>query len=75
MAAKKPMRVPSKGEILDLLDYLELTLGNMMRRREDGIPPQTRAEIMTDAYEPVLRMLIRSRRRRQGGRPSRTSSR
>lgn len=67
--ARGRMIAPSKPELLDLLDRLELTLGNMMRRWEDGILPETRAEIMTEAYEPVLHILIRSGRRRQGGLP------
>lgn len=66
---QKPMSVPTKPQLLDLLDGLELSLGNMMRRWENGIPPETRAEIMTEAYEPVLHMLIRAKRRREGGPP------
>lgn len=67
---RRLMAVPSKPELLDLLDQLELTLGNMMRRWDDGILPEVRAEIMTQAYEPVLHVLIRSGRRRQGGPPA-----
>lgn len=70
MSAKRRMIVPSKADLLNLLDYLELTLGNLMHRWDDGVSAEIRAEIMTEAYEPVLRMLIRSRRRRAGGPPS-----
>lgn len=66
---RNPMSVPTKPQLLDLLDRLELTLSNMMRRWTNGILPEIRAEIMTEAYEPVLRMLIRAKRRREGGPP------
>lgn len=56
-------RPPTREEILDMMETLELVLGDMMRRWENGILPETRAEIMTKAYEPVLQILIRTRRR------------
>jgi hypothetical protein len=57
--------LPSKPELLDLLDHLETVLGDMMRRWDHGEPidPSVRLEIMMGAYEPVLRMLVRARRR------------
>jgi hypothetical protein len=35
----------------------------MMRRWDDGLPAAVRAEIMVEAYEPVLRILIAAGRR------------
>ena len=63
MRPPRPMRVATKPEILDVLEQVEVALSSMMTRWQDGIPAEIRAEIMTEAYEPVLRMLIRSRRR------------
>jgi hypothetical protein len=61
---RRPMVLPTKAELLDLLEALEIVLSSLMRRRDDdGLPAEARAEIMTEIYEPVLRMLIRSRRR------------
>lgn len=64
------MAVPSKPELLDLLERIEVALSSMMTRWQDGIPAEVRAEIMTEAYEPVLRILIHAGRRRQSGPPS-----
>lgn len=69
MAAKRQMIVPSKAEMWEVFENLEASLGSVMRRWDDGVSPEIRAEIMTVAYEPVLRMLIRGRRRRAGGPP------
>jgi hypothetical protein len=53
---------PTRAELLDLLESLEIVLGDMMRRWQGGIPAEVRAEIMVQAYEPLIRMLIRGRR-------------
>lgn len=55
--------VPSKPELLDLLDALEVKMSDLMRRWDDGVAPEIRAEIMVELYEPTLRLLIRARRR------------
>lgn len=55
--------MPHKLEYLDLLDMLEVVLSDMMLRSSDGIVAEVRAELMVRAYEPVLHMLIRARRR------------
>jgi hypothetical protein len=57
------MIAPTKAELADLLDAIELPLSSLMRRWGDGISPEARVEITTDIYEPVLRMLIRLKRR------------
>jgi hypothetical protein len=41
----------------------KVALSSMMRRWEGGISAEVRAEIMTEAYEPVLRTLMLARRR------------
>lgn len=45
-----------------MLEMLEIKLREMVRRRE-GISAELRAEIMTEAYEPVLLTLILARLR------------
>lgn len=50
-------------ETLDVLDEVEVGLSDLMRRWDDGIPAEIRAEIAIRAYEPVLKILIRGRRR------------
>lgn len=55
--------LPHKLDYLDLIDTLENVLSDMMLRWFDGIPAEVRAELMVRAYEPVLHMLIRARRR------------
>lgn len=50
-------------ETLNILEAVEVNLSDMIRRRCDGISAEIRAEIMTEAYEPVLKILIRGRRR------------
>lgn len=54
---------PTRSELLDLLERQTLALSSLVGRWQDGIPPEVRAEIMTELYEPVLQMLIRARRR------------
>lgn len=56
--------MPTKKELLACMETLEVALSSMMRRWNDDIPAETRAEIMI-AYEPLLHMLIRARRRGQ----------
>jgi hypothetical protein len=58
-----PQRQPTKREVLDGLEAVEIALSSMMRRWQGGIPAEVRAEIMTEAYEPVLHLLIRTQRR------------
>jgi hypothetical protein len=60
-----PQRQPTKREVLDGLEAVEIALSSMMRRWQGGIPAEVRAEIMTEAYEPVLYLLIRTQRRGQ----------
>jgi hypothetical protein len=57
------LSAPTKREILDGLEALEVALSSMMRRWQCGIPPEIRAEIMIEAYEPVLHILLRAERR------------
>jgi hypothetical protein len=59
------MSVPSKPQLLAVLEVAEIALSSMIRRWEDGIPAEVRVEIMTEVYEPILRVLIGSRRRGQ----------
>jgi hypothetical protein len=59
-----PRRRPTLREVLDELEAVEIALSSMMRRWQDGPSPDIRAEIMTEAYEPVLHLLIRAERRR-----------
>lgn len=63
-------RQPTRRHILDLLDTVEVAASDMMRRWHDGIPPEVRDEIATLIYQPILRMLIDCKRRRQSGPPS-----
>jgi hypothetical protein len=56
-------RPPTRAELLDLLETLELALSSMAGRWQGGIPAEVRAEIMTEAYEPALKALIRAKRR------------
>ena len=46
-----------------MLDALEVALSSIIRRWQNGIPAEVRSEIMTEAYEPILRSLIRAGRR------------
>lgn len=59
----RPERSPTRAELLDLLEQLDISLATWVGRWADSIPPEVRAEILLQAYEPVLRMLIRARRR------------
>jgi hypothetical protein len=58
-----PRRPPNRREILDELEAVEIALSSMMRRWQGGISPEIRAEIMIEAYEPVLHLLLRTERR------------
>jgi hypothetical protein len=58
-----PQHRPNRRQILNEMEFVEIALSSMMRRWEGGISAEVRAEIMTEAYEPVLRLLIRSERR------------
>ena len=61
--AGRRMQVPTKRVVLDLLVATEVALSSIMRRwQDDGLSAEIRAEIMVDIYEPVLQMLIRSKR-------------
>ncbi len=53
---------PTRIELLDLMESLEIVLGDMMRSWQGGIPAESRVEIMVQVYEPLLRMLIRAGR-------------
>jgi hypothetical protein len=44
------------------MEVVEVALSSMMRRWQNGIPAEVRTEIMIEAYEPLLRMLIRAGR-------------
>jgi hypothetical protein len=57
------LRSPTKREILDGLEAVEVALSSMMRRWQGGISPELRAEIMIEAYEPVLHILLHAERR------------
>ena len=54
----------TKRQLLDFLDHeLEPALGAIVYRWEDGVSPHIRAEIMSEAWEPLLRILIQVGRR------------
>jgi hypothetical protein len=55
-------RHPTRRELLDALVGVEIALSSLTRRWQDSIPAELRAEIMTDAYEPVLSLLIQAGR-------------
>jgi hypothetical protein len=54
---------PTRRHILDVLEGVEVALSAVMRRWDGGIPAEVRVEIMMDAYEPVLCLLLRAGRR------------
>jgi hypothetical protein len=56
-------RQPTRVELLDFLEQHFLALASMATRWQDGIPAEVRAEIITEAYEPVLKTLMLARRR------------
>jgi hypothetical protein len=58
-----PRRRPTLREVLDEMEAVEIALSSMIRRREDHISEELRVEIMMQAYEPVLHILIRTERR------------
>ena len=49
--------------MLDELEAVEIALSSVVRRWENGPSPEIREEIMLEAYEPVLHLLIRTERR------------
>jgi hypothetical protein len=51
--------------VLDELEAVEIALSSLVRHWEDGPSPEIREEIMLEAYEPVLHLLIRTERRGQ----------
>ena len=57
-------RRPTRDELLDLMVTLEFVLTDIVHRWHDGgVPPEIRDEVNTRARSPLLRMLIRARRR------------
>lgn len=60
----KLRRSPTRTEILDQMEIWEVALSAMMRRWDDDIPAETRDEI-AQVYQPLLRILIRAKRRGQ----------
>jgi len=68
---RKSMSVPTKKDLLDLLDLLETAASDMMRRWNQGHPIEAavRDEIAVRIYRPVLLILIRAKRRRESGPP------
>jgi hypothetical protein len=60
-----PRRRLTLREVLDEMEAVEIALSSMMRRWQDGPSPEIREEIMLEAYEPVLHLLIRTERRGQ----------
>jgi hypothetical protein len=60
-----PRRRPTLREVLDELEAVEIALSSVVRRWEDGPSAEIREEIMLEAYEPVLHLLIRTERRGQ----------
>lgn len=65
MSPAKPTRRSrlTLREVLDVLELVEVNLSSMMRRWQDGIPPEVRDEISTEAYHPILQLLIKGNRR------------
>jgi hypothetical protein len=59
----RPERPPTRSDLLDWLEQMDLVLSSMAGRWFDGIRAEVRAEILTQLYEPNLNMLIRARRR------------
>jgi hypothetical protein len=57
-----PGRPPTRVELLDFLEQHLQRLTSMAGRWQGGIPAEVRAEIITEAYEPVLKTLILARR-------------
>lgn len=60
-------RKPSKPHILSVVDEVETALTSMVHRWQDGIPPEVRDEINVLAREPLLKLLILTGIRPNGG--------
>lgn len=60
---RSPERPPTRAECLDWIEQLDLIFSSWVGRWWDHIPPEMRAEILMQTYEPNLRILIRARRR------------
>ena len=56
-----PPNWPYLSHVLDMLDHLEEWLWHMMS--DPSATAEQRAEIMTNAYDPVLRTLVAAHRR------------
>jgi hypothetical protein len=55
---------PCRSAILDRLEQIDLVVSRIVVRRA-SVPVELRAEIMTDIYEPLLRILLQCKRRGQ----------
>jgi hypothetical protein len=65
MSHARPPPLPrlTLRETLDILDLVVTNLASIMSRWQDGVAPELRAEIMLHAHDPLLRLLLRARRR------------
>jgi hypothetical protein len=54
---------PTMAELLDLLEAMADAAFDIVRRWDDGVQPELRAEVLTNIYEPAMRGLLRARRR------------
>ena len=52
--------IPSKAELLDLMESAEAVLSDIVHRWHDGVPPELRDELNTLARTPLLQILIRA---------------
>lgn len=59
----EPKRKLSLRQVLDRLERVEVSLSSVIRRWNNGVAPEVRAEIATEAYAEVLDILIRNGRR------------
>jgi hypothetical protein len=55
-------RAPTRDECLDVLERLSISLAALVGRWDGSIPAEVRTEIITQAYEPVVKTLILARR-------------
>ena len=58
-----PGQRPTRDQILDLMETVEVILTAIVHRWHDGVPPEIRDEVNTLPRAPLLQMLIQARRR------------
>jgi len=59
-----PGGIPTRREILDILEVMETALGDIRHRWEAELPPEFRDQI-ADIHQAALLLLIRAKRRGQ----------